>query len=105
MGAILFLLGSLAGVLATWISEELWPGPEDPMVAPLREVREFVRESFVREVGDEERSISPCMDGRRTRTPLLRPRRSAGILERDGRPPQGVGTPFRPSRKESCLTP
>jgi carboxyl-terminal processing protease len=54
LGAILFLLGSLAGVLATWISEELWPGTEDPMVAPLREVRDFVRESFVREVGDEE---------------------------------------------------
>ncbi len=54
MAAILFLLGSLAGVLATWISEQLWPGAEDPMVAPLREVRDFVRDSFVREVGDEE---------------------------------------------------
>ncbi len=50
----MFLLGALAGILASWVEEELWPNDEDPMLSPLREVRDFVRESFVREIGDEE---------------------------------------------------
>ncbi|MCP3919613.1 MAG: hypothetical protein GY711_29100 [bacterium] len=49
-----FLLGVLAGLLIALIAEELWPYGNDTTIEEYRAVRDFARESFVREVSDEE---------------------------------------------------
>lgn len=61
MGAV-FLLGSLFGGLLTTLVVEVLPEHEEPDVAHYREVREFVRSSYVGEV-DVERLVERAVEG------------------------------------------
>ena len=54
VGAATFAFGLLSGVLLVLLADELWPsGPGDDL-AEYQAVRDFARESFVREVDDGE---------------------------------------------------
>ncbi|TDJ69315.1 MAG: hypothetical protein E2O39_11690 [Planctomycetota bacterium] len=53
-GSTLFVGGMVAGVLVALIVEEVWPAAGEPDIEHYRDVRDFVRESFVREVSNEE---------------------------------------------------
>jgi len=48
------MLGTLAGLLVALTLHYLWPNDGEPDVGHYRAVRDFVRESFVRDVSDEE---------------------------------------------------
>ena len=54
IGATTYLLGVLSAVLLALITAELWPVGEGPDVDQYRAVRDFARESFVREVDDDQ---------------------------------------------------
>ncbi len=51
---LIFVMGLLSGVLAAVIGHKLWPEAIDPDIAHYQEVRDFARESFVREVTNQE---------------------------------------------------
>ncbi|MEE8467550.1 MAG: S41 family peptidase [Planctomycetota bacterium] len=54
IGATTYLLGILSGVLLALIAAELWPIGGGRDIDQYQTVRDFARESFVREVGDDE---------------------------------------------------
>jgi carboxyl-terminal processing protease len=54
VGAATFAFGLLSGVLLALVAEELWPSKLGEDLAQYREVRDFARESFVREVEADE---------------------------------------------------
>jgi carboxyl-terminal processing protease len=52
--ALIFVCGLLAGALMLLIGRELWSSSDDSGLQHFAEVRDFARESFVREVSDQE---------------------------------------------------
>ena len=54
VGMATFAFGLLSGVLLAFVAEELWPSGLEEDLAQYREVRDFARESFVRDIDDEE---------------------------------------------------
>jgi len=54
VGLTTFAFGLLSGVLLAFVAEELWPSGLEEDLAQYREVRDFARESFVRDIDDEE---------------------------------------------------
>ena len=53
-GTATFLTGALTGIILALAIDELWPSKAESDVEQYRAARDFVRESFVRDVGDEE---------------------------------------------------
>lgn len=54
VGMATFAFGLLSGVLLAFVAEELWPSGLEEDLAQYREVRDFAREAFVRDVDDGE---------------------------------------------------
>lgn len=61
-GALTFVFGLLSGVLLAFLAEEFWPSDQEPDLSQYREIRDFARESFVREVDDAE-LVKLALDG------------------------------------------
>ena len=57
-----FVLGSLFGVMLATLVSELWPDEVESDVAHYREVREFVRSSFVGDI-DADRLVEHALEG------------------------------------------
>lgn len=60
--AIVFLFGGLTGMLMMFVANELFETELEPDVAQYREVRDFAKNAFVREVDDEE-LVKLALDG------------------------------------------
>ncbi len=97
-GVATFTFGILSGVLLALIAEELWPSGLEADMAQYEAVRDFARESFVREV-DDEQLVELALDG------MLRgldeysryyDKQQSRLLERETRGRfKGIGVIFR----------
>jgi carboxyl-terminal processing protease len=98
-----FGMGIVVGLLMAWIAALTWPPDEEPDLARYREVRDFVRQSYVREVDPDElldRALQGLVEGL---DPYSRyyDENQVAALERDttGRY-RGIGVVFKRPLKE-----
>lgn len=101
-----FWIGLFTGLMIALIATELWSSAADPDIEQYREVRDFVRESFVREVSNGElldHALHGMLAGLDEYSRYYDPEEALALQRETGGRYQGIGCYFRPPASDGQI--